>query len=67
MSKNNRVVIKFDTDNAAFDQDSYCDEVARILRKIAAHVESGSAVAGKWSIIDSNGNKVGTFSGTGEG
>jgi hypothetical protein len=57
------ITIKIDTDNAAFELDgNYTAEVARILRELAARVEAGTngyAI----SILDINGNKVGTMQG----
>lgn len=52
--------VKFDTDNAAFEDDpSY--EIARILRGIAARVESGEDCSHYLTILDINGNSVGRF------
>jgi hypothetical protein len=62
----NAFVIKFRTNNAAFDEDGYCDEVARILREIADYVEHGSDITRPPHIVDINGNTVGYFSGVGE-
>ena len=59
--------IQFSTEGAAF-KDEYADktmndiyvrqETARILKKIASHIESGSNYG---SIMDINGNKIGTW------
>ena len=56
------VKIEFTTGNAAFrTEDERLDEyeVARILKDIAEKIESG-ATSG--SVIDYNGNKIGTWS-----
>ena len=49
--------LKFNTDNAAFDNAREY-EIARILRGIAQRIENGIEDG---FIIDSNGNKIGTF------
>ena len=59
--------IQFSTEGAAF-KDEYADEAinnvykrqetARILKKIASHVESGTNYG---SIMDINGNKIGSW------
>lgn len=58
-------VVEFETENAAFAKDKGF-EVARILKLVAAKVEAGD---GSWktltgSILDLNGNTVGTFTET---
>ena len=52
--------ISIKTDNAAFgDTDSSrAEEVARLLREIAADMDNGSTSG---PVIDLNGNKVGTW------
>ena len=52
------------TDNAAFyDADDYAPrhEIARILRKVAEHVEQGEPIGKYQTIHDVNGNDVGRF------
>jgi hypothetical protein len=55
--------VTFDTDNAAFSEDSGGDmsqEIARILRNLAGKVEENSLVEGvEQRIRDINGNRVG--------
>jgi len=50
--------VTFRTDNAAFDEGSFADEVARILRALAANVERGQYGG---TVFDINGNKVGHY------
>jgi hypothetical protein len=50
-------VVEFETENAAFAKDKGF-EVARILKLVAAKVEAGDLTG---SILDLNGNTVGTF------
>ena len=52
--------IKFDTENAAFDVYRQ-HEIASTLRRVALLVEEGQLVG---SILDANGNTVGTFQAT---
>lgn len=69
MSTDNRrtsITIKIDTNNSAFSDDQepaqYAPgpELARILRKIADHVEWGDATA-PLPLLDYNGNRVGLY------
>jgi hypothetical protein len=52
--------IKFETDNAAFEDDS-CAEVARILRALASRIEQQGMITDcdGFAVIDSNGNTIG--------
>jgi hypothetical protein len=50
--------LQFDTDNAAFEDDNVGLECARILQDIAKQVGRGYQ---EGRVIDSNGNKVGTW------
>lgn len=50
--------LEIDSSNAAFEDNSGFDEVARILRDAARHVENGNV---RQCLRDSNGNKVGEF------
>jgi len=53
------VVIKFNTDNAAFDEENRNFEVSRILSKLASDIERG--LQDESSIIrDINGNVIGS-------
>ena len=52
--------VKIDTDNAAFDPDPG-PELARILRRIADHIERGDTYDMFQTILDVNGNDVGRF------
>lgn len=52
------VNIKFKTGNAAFDGDDKPYEIARILREIAAQIESGNTSG---TARDANGNAVGSY------
>ncbi len=52
--------VKFDTDNDAFAGDP-TPEIARILRKMADHVESGAEIEFFQTIYDHNGNDIGRF------
>jgi len=49
------------TANAAFGENGTHYEVARILREIADDIESSGNLNG--SVMDYNGNKVGTYEG----
>ncbi len=53
--------MRFDTDNAAFDDGGLNIEVAVILRKVASLIEAGGATGLYQNCVDSNGNVVGTF------
>lgn len=53
--------VKFDTDNAAFEDEQGETEIARILRDIADRVESGEYCGKFQTIRDLNGNDVGRF------
>ena len=55
--------IKFDTDNAAFDDEGGGDmraECSRIIRELAERIENGSEERG--ALYDINGNRVGEWS-----
>lgn len=54
------LIVKFDTDNAAFDGDNLAPECARILRQIADRIEQGN-VGNFRTILDCNGNDVGRW------
>lgn len=53
-----KVRLSLDTDNAAFEDDRWESEVARILRATAVKVEAGGT---GFIVRDANGNKVGKF------
>jgi hypothetical protein len=56
----NRITIKIETDNAAFD--NYGEEVARILRRLADDIEDDGTRRQRQythNLYDINGNKVG--------
>lgn len=59
------VSIEFSTDNAAFDDENFSAEIARILRKLAKDFEENSGLSNNspqnFRIRDSNGNKIGWF------
>lgn len=50
--------VKFDTGNAAFDGDDDRSEIVRILKEIQDEIEF---YRNEGSIIDINGNKIGTW------
>jgi len=52
-----KLKIEFECDNAAFSDDWHI-EAARILREVAAMIESGYNCA---NIRDINGNRIGAF------
>ena len=52
-------ILKFSTDNAAFDGDLRTEEIARILRQIADRIEGECREGGR--IYDQNGNGIGTW------
>jgi hypothetical protein len=55
-----RLVITINCDNAAFEEGMEGLEVARILREVARKVEYADLdVSLDFSVLDSNGNKVG--------
>ena len=54
--------LKISTVNAAFGDGNRYDEIARILREVAARVEGGQQAG---SAMDENGNKVGSWRFTG--
>jgi len=57
--------IKFETDNAAFEDMDYGFEVAKLLREIADKQERWRSPDGiEHPVIDTNGNKVGTWRAT---
>lgn len=51
-------IIRINMDNAAFDGDNRNEELARILRDLAKHIEGGNT---ERTVMDSNGNRLGTF------
>lgn len=53
--------VKFDTDNAAFDDGNREAEIIRILRSIADRVERDGCSGFFETIRDVNGNEVGRF------
>lgn len=50
--------LRFECDNAAFEENNLPNEVARILRRVAEQIENGHTIG---SCIDYNGNRVGGF------
>ena len=52
------VSIKFNTDNAAFDEENRNDEIYRILSKLAIDISSGLQDEST-TIRDINGNRIG--------
>lgn len=54
-----KIVIK--TDNAAFEDENYGVEAARILREMAAVLENGGHGNGTVNFRDINGNNVATL------
>ena len=54
-----KILIEFDTDNAAFDDDNEAGESARILREMAGKIEMYGL--GNSNIRDINGNTVGVL------
>ena len=57
------IKIKINTGNDAFQDGNYGYEVARILRRLADHIENGRNYTG---MNDSNGNEVCTVEYTGK-
>lgn len=53
------LVLKFKTDNEAFEGTNLFDESARILKKIAHDIEQGNDTG---NCRDINGNKIGEWS-----
>lgn len=53
--------MKFDCDNAAFEDCGIATETGRILRDIAERIERGEATGMYQNVKDANGNIVGTF------
>lgn len=51
--------LKFDTDNAAFDDGADSAEIARILSEVSQRVEQGWLSS---LIMDANGNVIGSWS-----
>ena len=49
--------VTIETENAAFEGDDKCDEVARILRRLAQNVENMGLC--EYVLRDINGNRVG--------
>jgi hypothetical protein len=52
------LTIHFKQENAAFQENGYATETARILRDIAKRIERGQFDG---PVFDSNGNRVGDF------
>lgn len=57
------ITIKINTGNAAFDDGNYGYEVARILKRLADHIEEGRNYTG---LNDTQGNQVCTVAYTGK-
>ncbi len=55
------IQIKFDTNNAAFDEENFKFEAARILRDLANNIENQNFSGKHQNIFDSNGNIIGKF------
>ena len=53
-----RMVIEFDMDNAAFEDEGMASESARILRQIAERLEEGVTDGNERQIRDINGNAI---------
>lgn len=53
--------VKFDTDNAAFEDGQRDSEIVRILLSIAARIERDGCSGFCETIRDANGNDVGRF------
>jgi len=53
--------IEIKTENAAFEGSACRQELARILREIAAHIEEQGTVWNGGNVYDVNGNKVGRW------
>lgn len=53
-------ILRFDTGNDSFAEDM-AGEVSRILRKVADDVERGVDARKHLSVMDSNGNRVGSW------
>ena len=51
-------VVKIETENAAFEPEDRRDEIARILRELAARIMTGEATP--IVLLDVNGNTVGS-------
>lgn len=51
------ISLTIDTDNAAFEGESFGPEVARMLREVADELEGGRQAT--WRLFDSNGNACG--------
>lgn len=57
-----KFILNFDMNGAAFDEGNAAMETARILRKVAAEIESGFDVPGHFQTVrDVNGNRVGQY------
>jgi len=52
-------IVKFETENAAFDEPDKLREIARVLREVAEGIENNAVTSGK--AYDYNGNKIGFF------
>lgn len=53
--------MRFDCENAAFEDEGIATEIGRILRDIAERIERGEATGLYQNVKDINGNVVGTF------
>lgn len=56
-----RITLKIDTGNAAFDDAGKPQEVARILRELADRLESRACLPDAVRLFDFNGNHCGDF------
>jgi hypothetical protein len=55
------IKVTFDTINAAFDEENFEFEAARILRDVADKIENQNFNGKYQNIFDSNGNIIGKF------
>lgn len=53
--------MRFDCDNAVFEDAGIATETGRILREIAERIERGDATGLYQNVKDANGNVIGTF------
>lgn len=53
--------LRFDCDNAAFDDNGVGTEIATVLRDLAERIERGDATGLYQNVRDTNGNVIGTF------
>ena len=52
------VTVTFSTDNDAFAEGDFEDEVSRVLQRVATKIRNGER---EGAVLDTNGNRVGTF------